>query len=140
MSERVVWNKGLKGEDNPLYGRRKTKKHKKKISIATKKLWKDQDYRRNHVKAIREYHATEEYRRNVSEGAVEAHSDPDKYRTKILEKPLICSYCEDLITKTGITAECLVYHSLNGNHDNWSSGNKVPVHRRYHPSLHVGDK
>jgi len=47
--------------------------------------------------------------------------------------PLICHFCGEEITKLkGGDKESLVIHSLDGNHRNWESSNKVPTHLRCH--------
>ena len=136
LKGKVPWNKGLKGKENPLTGRKKTKEHKENLSIATKKCWTDPQYRHNHIEAMKDIYSTLEYRKKISNRLVNAHLDPEKYKIILLEKPLTCYYCEELIIVKGVTKNGLVFHSLDGNHDNWDSANKVPTHRKCHPKLH----
>ena len=51
--------------------------------------------------------------------------------------PQICFFCGELITKRGHKGDCLIVHSLDGNHDNWESSNKVPTHRKCHNTIHL---
>lgn len=58
----------------------------------------------------------------------------------ILEKTLTCYFCGELVTKRGNNGECLIVHSLDGNHNNWAPENKVPVHRKCHNTIHLKGK
>ncbi len=59
------------------------------------------------------------------------------------KKPYICYYCKKEITNTtgGITKDYLVIHSIDGNHGNWETSNKTPIHAGCHTKLHhIGRK
>jgi 5-methylcytosine-specific restriction endonuclease McrA len=52
-------------------------------------------------------------------------------------KPLNCFFCKKPIIKTiGQEKDSLAIHSLDGNHENWSPNNKVPVHNSCHIRHH----
>lgn len=58
-----------------------------------------------------------------------------------LEHPAYCYFCGEEITKfKGIKGDCVVIHSLDGNHNNWDKSNKVPAHRRCHSEFHSPSK
>lgn len=69
-------------------------------------------------------------------------------RTKKEEKlirdygsPILCYFCGEPITIVkGINREALVLHSLDGNHKNWDSANKVPAHKSCHNRYHSTGK
>jgi len=51
--------------------------------------------------------------------------------------PQICYFCgEEITRKYGTRTESLVFHSLDGNHNNWDPENKVPAHHGHHISYH----
>jgi len=52
--------------------------------------------------------------------------------------PQICHFCGKEITKKYYdkSSESLVFHSLDGNHDNWDPSNKVPAHHGCHVGWH----
>lgn len=51
--------------------------------------------------------------------------------------PQICHFCgEEIIDKFGDDSRSLVFHSLDGNHENWDPTNKVPAHRGCHSKWH----
>jgi len=51
--------------------------------------------------------------------------------------PQICHFCKKNIHKKyGLESDSLLFHSLDGNHDNWAPSNKVPSHRGCHNSFH----
>lgn len=56
--------------------------------------------------------------------------------------PQICYFCgEGIIKKRGQDRDCLCFHSVDGDHDNWAPSNKVPAHQGCHNSYHKeGDK
>ena len=53
-----------------------------------------------------------------------------------LEEQQICYFCGELITIRGNGGDCLLIHSLDGNHNNWAPENKVPVHNKCHTKFH----
>lgn len=56
---------------------------------------------------------------------------------KNFQKPLICYFCgENILKLKGCDSDSLVFHSLDGNHDNWNPENKVPAHFACHESYH----
>jgi len=58
-----------------------------------------------------------------------------------LEYPTYCYFCGEEITKfSGLNGDCVIIHSLDGNHNNWSADNKAPVHRRCHSRFHSPSK
>jgi len=116
-------------------------------------------YKRRHYLKHREEiqkRASERYRfwrlEHREELLVKEQRDRDEKRTwfwlKQLElvaakggMPLTCWHCGKLITKMeGIVPEALVFHSVDGNHENWDLENKVPVHRGCHSTLHTKDR
>lgn len=51
--------------------------------------------------------------------------------------PQTCVLCFEEITKeNGRNRNGLCFHSLDWNHDNWSWGNKVPMHMKCHLAYH----
>ncbi len=55
--------------------------------------------------------------------------------------PQICYFCEEEVTeKHGTKSESLLFHSLDGNHDNWERSNKVPAHKGCHTSYELKGK
>lgn len=51
--------------------------------------------------------------------------------------PQICYFCdEEIIKMRGRDSNSLVFHSLDGNHNNWESVNKKPCHRSCHGEYH----
>jgi len=117
-------------------GHKKSTQHKEHIKSAVTVAWTQEPYRRKHEDAIRQYHATTGYREIASVALTLAHADPSKYLSLSLDIPLTCSFCNGEINQAGINADSLVFHSLDGNHDNWDPVNKVPVHRKCHPTVH----
>lgn len=58
-----------------------------------------------------------------------------------LKRPILCYFCGKEITKLeGLDVDSLVFHSLDGNHDNWDPQNKVPAHHRCHLRYHTKGK
>ena len=58
-----------------------------------------------------------------------------------LEHPSYCYFCGKEITKlSGLRGDCVTIHSLDGNHNNWSSDNKVPAHRSCHTAFHLNHR
>ena len=56
-----------------------------------------------------------------------------------IELPQPCYFCEeDILMRGGVDGRSLVVHSLDGNHDNWESANKVPTHKGCHIAYHRG--
>ena len=54
----------------------------------------------------------------------------------VVNLPQICSMCKGKITVMTNKGHGLCFHSLDGDHDNWSWGNKVPMHNRCHLAYH----
>ena len=50
--------------------------------------------------------------------------------------PQICYFCGEEITQFGRESDSLCFHSLDGDHSNWDSSNKVPCHKRCHTCHH----
>ncbi len=50
--------------------------------------------------------------------------------------PQICHFCGEEIDHKGNDAMCLVFHSLDGNHDNWEPSNKGATHNGCHVKYH----
>jgi len=66
----------------------------------------------------------------------------EKELNSIVSLPLPCHFCGKDITekyaeKHGGNSETIIFHSLDGNHDNWDPSNKVPAHRGCHTSFHM---
>ena len=58
-----------------------------------------------------------------------------------LEKPILCYVCGKEITKLrGRDANSLVFHSLDGDHENWEPSNKVPAHNGCHIRHHNNNR
>jgi len=123
-----------------LKGHEKSVDHKEHIRAGVKQAWNEPLYRKNHENGIRRYHATSEYRENASIGLTSAHADPNKFLSLPLNEPLVCYYCAQEIDQAGIHSESVVFHSLDGNHENWDPANKVPVHRKCHPRAHKEER
>jgi len=59
------------------------------------------------------------------------------FRAKSPDGIIKCYFCGKPITKiSGLVRDALVIHSLDENHENWDSSNKVPTHRACHSSFH----
>jgi len=72
-------------------------------------------------------------------------TNPDtEYRKRFTEssEDMVCFFCDEPITKMyGLGPDSLLIHSLDGNHENWDSENKVPTHRGCHQRFHIaGDR
>ena len=119
-----------------LKGRKKSAIHRTHIKDGVKHAWSQELYRKNHEIAIRNSHATSEYRTKASLSLTLAHADPTKYLLPSLNTPLVCYYCGDKINLAGVSSESVVFHSLDGNHENWNPTNKVSLHRCCHPKMH----
>lgn len=119
-----------------MKGRQKSTAHKEHIKIGVTTAWTDAQYRKNHEIATQRSHTTTAYRKLASAALTLAHADPTKYQILPLDTPVLCNYCGDEINLTGICSEGVVFHSLDGNHENWDPANKVPVHRKCHPRVH----
>lgn len=69
---------------------------------------------------------------------MEKELEIEKKLNVTIHMPQICSYCDEEITeKYGLDGECLIIHSIDGNHDNWTMHNKTPMHKRCHMSHHM---
>lgn len=142
------WHKGLTKQTDDrlvrlgqsvskaLTGKPKTEEHIQGMILARKRMWLNPEFRNKREKTMRNIYCSLEYRKKVSDGLTRAHSDTTKYQILQLQKPLDCYHCNNLIIVRGVTREGLVFHSLDGNHNNWSPENKVPVHRKCHPKVH----
>ena len=52
-------------------------------------------------------------------------------------KPIFCYFCgKQILFYNEKESDCLCVHSLDGNHENWDSRNKVPAHIGCHVSFH----
>jgi hypothetical protein len=66
---------------------------------------------------------------------------PKHYKRYFLHKvkpPFVCEHCHEVIDPSlhVSAADGLVVHHLDGNHENISLENLVPLHRRCHPTMH----
>lgn len=72
------------GENSPLFGKKRTDEHKKKISDANKRKWQNPEYRKEHLQYLSvnwEREWTDEERKKCSEKSKELWADP-VYRSK----------------------------------------------------------
>jgi len=65
-------------------------------------------------------------------------------RRKVIDgfkKPITCYFCSEKIMKmNGRESHSFIIHSLDGNHNNWKTENKVPAHSGCHTAFHTSNR